>query len=158
MLKELVLEHWAEHQHRYFNSATDRDHKKLARHEDTANGFFVFGLLLAIAVVFLHSTFHDSSAYSYWHHWLIVIMGTAPAIAAAMGGYAEKMAFSAQAKRYHWMSALFKRASEQLRALLNEQKSSEAQRLILDLGKEALEENGDWVIIHRERTLEVPKG
>ena len=64
----------------------------------------------------------------------------------------------AQAKRYHWMSALFKQTSEQLKALLNEQKSSEAQRLILDLGKEALEENGDWVIIHRERTLEVPKG
>ena len=68
LLKEVVLEHWAEHQHKYFNSATDRDHKKLARHEDTVNGFFVFGLLLAIAVVFLHSTFHDSSAYSYWHH------------------------------------------------------------------------------------------
>ena len=25
------------------------------------------------------------------------------------------------------------------------------------LGKEALEENGDWVLLHRKKTLELPK-
>ena len=157
-LKELVFPHWVKHQCQYFEGATNRDHKKLKRHEHTVNWLFGFGLLLAIAVVILHSRFHDSEVYQHWYHWLIVIMGTAPAIAAAMGGYAEKMAFSAQAKRYRWMHVLFARASMQLQAFLNQSALREAQQLILDLGKEALEENGDWVIIHRERTLEVPRG
>jgi hypothetical protein len=65
------------------------------------------------------------------------------------------MAFSAQAKRYEWMSALFARAGKKLRALVDQGQLSEAQQLIRELGKEALEENGDWVIVHRERTPEV---
>lgn len=84
-------------------------------------------------------------------------MGTAPAIAAALGGYAEKMAFAAQQKRYRWMRDLFARANTQLEKFLDAGRLHEAQRLILDLGKEALEENGDWVMIHREREMEVPK-
>jgi hypothetical protein len=156
-IKEFVLEHWVKDQDTFFNRATERDRRKLKRHTSLATGLFVFGLALAIAVVILHSTFHESATYLKWHHLLIVIMGTAPAIAAAMGGYAEKMALSAQAKRYHWMSALFSRASDQLQTLLSENRLIEAQQLIRELGKEALEENGDWVIIHRERTPDVFK-
>ena len=32
-----------------------------------------------------------------------------------------------------------------------------APALIEELGKEALVENGDWVLLHRERPLQVPK-
>ena len=85
-------------------------------------------------------------------------MGTAPAIAAAIGGYAEKMAFSVQAKRYQWMSALYTRASSKLDPLLEPNQLSAAQELIRELGKEALEENGDWVSMRRERSIEVPRG
>jgi hypothetical protein len=79
-----------------------------------------------------------------------------------MGGYAEKMALSAQAKRYGWMSALFTRARKQLGSILDGQDPSEdkvriARNIIRELGREALEENGDWVLVHRERTLELPK-
>jgi len=86
------------------------------------------------------------------------------------------MAYSAQAKRYDWMSALFDRAAKQVDKLFArstnqgiglpgssgnngnraENKYSPMQRLCLDLGTEALEENGDWVLLHRERPLEVP--
>jgi len=33
-----------------------------------------------------------------------------------------------------------------------------AQQLLLDLGCEALEENGDWVMLHREKTADVHMG
>jgi hypothetical protein len=157
-LTEMALEHWVKAQHEYFARATKRDHKKLRRHEGIVNRLFSFGLIFAIAVAFLHSRFGHSESYAHLHHWLIVVMGTAPAIAAAMGGYAEKMTFSAQAKRYRWMQGLFARASRELKKLMQEGRLPEAQQLILDLGKEALEENGDWVMIHREREMEVPKG
>jgi hypothetical protein len=157
-LTELTLEHWVKDQEKYFAKVTGRDHLKLRRHELAANYLFGFGLVFAIAVTFLHSRFGHVETYAHLHHWLIVIMGTAPAIAAAMSGYAEKMAFSAQTKRYRWMQSLFARASAQLEKLLSEGRVREAQQLILDLGKESLEENGDWVMIHREREMEVPKG
>jgi hypothetical protein len=85
-------------------------------------------------------------------------MGMLPALAAAIAGYAEKMALSPQSKSYQWMKALFQRADDELGKLLHNQNWSEAQNLILDLGKEALEKNGDWVVVHRERTPEVRLG
>jgi len=33
-------------------------------------------------------------------HWIIVAMAFLPAIAAALSGFAEEMAYSAQSKRY----------------------------------------------------------
>jgi hypothetical protein len=158
LLKEFVLKHWVEAQRQFFSDATGRDRQKLKRHERWVEWLFTLGLALAILVVILDLILHESGGYLRWHHWLIVAMGTAPAVAAAMEGYAEKLAFSAQAKRYHWMSALFTRASAQLQALLGQNKLSEAQQLIRELGKEALEENGDWVIIHRGRPMKVLRG
>lgn len=156
--RDLVLRHWAEDQRIFFANARTRDHGKKHRHELVAQGLFVIGLGLAIAVAITHFVLDEHDSLWRWHHWLIVTMGTLPAIAAAMGGYAEKMVFSAQAKRYQWMAALFSRASERLKKLLNDRKFQDAQRLIFELGKEALEENGDWVMLHREREPDVRKG
>ena len=33
-----------------------------------------------------------------------------------------------------------------------------ADELLRELGKEALIENGDWVLLHRERPIDIPKG
>jgi hypothetical protein len=153
-----VLKHWIDEQRAFFDRATRRDHGKLARRENLAQSLFGFGLVLAVLVVALHLLLPDFGESSYWRRLLIVVMGITPAIAAAIGGYAEKMAFSAQAKRYDWMNALFDRAANQLTNLVEHKDYSGAQQLIFDLGKEALEENGDWVMIHRERTADVYKG
>ena len=85
-------------------------------------------------------------------------MGLTPAIAAAMGGYAERMAFAPQAKRYRWMAELFTRTEARLHAAIAAHNTGDAQQLIRELGSEALEENGDWVLMHRERPPEAPKG
>jgi hypothetical protein len=34
----------------------------------------------------------------------------------------------------------------------------ELTALIEELGKEALSENGDWILLHRDRPLDVPHG
>jgi hypothetical protein len=154
---EFVLKRWVEEQRAFFDRATRRDHGKLARRDNLAQCLFGFGLVLAALVVTLHLLLPDFGESSNWRS-LIVVMGITPAIAAAIGGYAEKMAFSAQAKRYEWMKALFDRAANQLTNLLKQKDRTSAQQLIFDLGKEALEENGDWVMIHRERTADVYKG
>jgi hypothetical protein len=155
---ECVLKRWVEDQRSFFDRATRRDHSKLRRRENLASSFFGFGLGLAMVVVVLHLLLPEFGESSHWRHLLIVVMGITPAIAAAIGGYAEKMAFSAQAKRYDWMKALFDRAAHQLANLVTHNDHAGARQLIFELGKEALEEHGDWVMIHRERTADVYKG
>ncbi|HXD30972.1 MAG TPA: hypothetical protein VN643_07645 [Pyrinomonadaceae bacterium] len=152
----LIAENWIEDQRNFFS--TSKDHRRLIRHERTAKVLFFFGLLLAAVVVIMHFLSPEFGEHSFWRHSLIVIMGITPAIAAAIGGYAEKMAYSAQAKRYDWMNSLYDRAAVQLAKLMEQQDAQGARQLIFDLGKEALEENGDWVMIHRERTADVYKG
>jgi hypothetical protein len=175
---ELVIEHWVEDQRKFFERTRKRDHDKLKKYERRAKGLFIFGLGLAILVVGWHFLSPEFAEHSHGRHWLIVIMGITPAIAAALGGYAEKMAYSAQAKSYDWMTSLFNRAAKQVNNLITgattqaintdgsnadlnklaKPNYSPVQRLFLDLGSEALEENGDWVMIHRERTADVYKG
>jgi hypothetical protein len=155
---DIVAKHWIEAQRTFFQDSKGKDRKSLARHERVATCFFLFGLGLAIVVVALHLLRPEFGEGSPWRNPLIVIMGMTPAIAAAIGGYAEKMAYSAQAKRYDWMNSLYDRAANQLANLMGHKDRAGAQQLIFDLGKEALEENGDWVMIHRERTADVYKG
>jgi len=154
----MVLKRWIEDQRNFFERSRGKDRKKLRHHESLATSLFFCGLGLAIVAFALHLLLADFGESSSWRRLLIVVMGITPAMAAAIGGYAEKMAFSAQAKRYDWMNALFDRAANQLTNLVKQKDYSGAQQLIFDLGKEALEENGDWVMIHRERTADVYKG
>lgn len=54
------------------------------------------------------------------------------------------------------MGRLFATAEARLRELIRDNNYQGVQHLIAALGKEALVENGDWVLLHRERPLEVP--
>ena len=56
------------------------------------------------------------------------------------------------------MGELFGHAKVWLQKIMTEGKRREASEFIVELGKEALTENGDWMLLHRERPLEVPKG
>jgi hypothetical protein len=80
------------------------------------------------------------------------------AIAGALKGYAGKLGLAEESKRYHQMNGFFRRAEEQLNALINQGKLEEARAMLFEVGKEALRENGDWVLMHRARPMEVPAG
>lgn len=152
---DLILKYWIEGQRTFFSNASYRDYERLGRHSRLVKLLFLAGLALAVFVVVYELSQEQPEHHSLnWDVW-IVLIGILPAIAAAIGGYAEKMAFSAQAKRYEWMTALYTRASEQLRRVLAEGSEMGAKQLVVDLGKEALEENGNWVAVHRERTPDV---
>lgn len=156
LLRDLVLERWIEDQHSFFSRASDRDRLKLEGRERLAKRLVAFGIGLAVLVVALHGWSGEAGEHATWRHVLIVLMALAPAMAAAMEGYADKMAYSVQAKRYLWMSALFRRAGTRLGAMIDEGRLGEARELIRETGNEALEESGDWVLTHRERPPAVP--
>jgi hypothetical protein len=155
---DIILKYWIEGQRKFFSDASYRDYERLGSHSRLVQLLFLFGLSLAVLLAVFNGFWHQPIAHSRsWSLWIVGI-GSLPAIAAAIGGYAEKMAFSAQAKRYEWMTSLFTRAAEQMRHSLQTGSDMAAHQLAVDLGKEALEENGNWVAVHRERTPDVYRG
>ncbi len=97
------------------------------------------------------------------HGLLLSLIVSLPAVLAALlNNYVEKKALSAEAERYAAMKNLFERATGCSRDLMKSGKSDdetykELRRLVEELGKEALTENGDWVLMHRERLLDIPR-
>ena len=53
-------------------------------------------------------------------------------------------------KDWHWLQS-------RMNDLIDVGKTDEALDLVRELGKDALAEHGDWVMLHRERPIELPK-
>ena len=56
---------------------------------------------------------------------------------------------------YERMRLIYGNTEKQLRECLDNGNLVAAEELIGELGKEALAENGDWVLLHRERPPEM---
>jgi len=141
----LVLTRWLESESAYFARAAGRNQARNRRFTWLVSGFLVLGLLLTVIKVLLPST-----------HPLIVAMGMAPVIAALLHFYRQRMAYSEHANQYGRMGSLFLNARTRLQELVKDRKLFQLREAILEVGKEALWDNADWVQIHRERPLEVP--
>ena len=50
------------------------------------------------------------------------------------------------------------RASQRLAAAIKANSEKQAKTIIYETGLEALDENGDWLLLHRDRPVEVPLG
>ncbi|MDM8563154.1 hypothetical protein QUF54_07360, partial [Candidatus Marithioploca araucensis] len=149
-----VHSHWVEHQHDWFSKNAPKNHHHAQKMRVVINrlfllgGFLVLGLLLGQFTNTLQSDF-------LWHQILILLIALIPATGALLHHYTEKMAFEEHAKQYERMTALFTRASKALEPIMlklrqvkndpvmTEKHQKEAREELFELGKEALEENGD---------------
>jgi nitrate reductase gamma subunit len=160
--------HWIENQREWFLKSAKKNQHQAKKLGLWVKGLFALGMIFIVAMLVGHFS-GILQPGSLWHNLLILGIALAPAAAALLHHYAEKMAFDEQAKQYERMTALFSKASEELEKILirqqqqsNESAMSEtdqkaAKTILLELGKEALEENGDWVLLHRKRPLELPQ-
>lgn len=62
-------------------------------------------------------------------------------------------AFGEHQKQYQRMKELFESAGDALFTALAPQS---ADRILFDLGREALAEHADWLLLHRSRPIELP--
>ena len=145
---QLVLKHWVEDQANYFSRAAHRDHENLHRQERKIA--LIFGAALALAVVQIVIGVPINA--------IILFVAVLPVAAALMNHYSEKNAYAEHKRQYTRMSMFYHRAKIHLSELISKRQLSEAQSFLTELGLEALVENGDWILTHRDRPLEVPKG
>jgi hypothetical protein len=150
---DVVQNHWIEKQLKYFEKRLQGSRRWLRATQWGARVLFSVGFGLALGLFLFNASLHD---YHVLHKGLIILMVLLPAAGAALDDYAEKRGFNVDTKRYSEIVRIFRRAKQ----LLEEAKGDleKQQRVLLELGKAALEENSEWVLLHRDRPLELPKG
>lgn len=169
---DLIKTHWIHGQFNYFRAAKERNASIARNMTRWAGVLLTVGLAMAAWLLIDHSRLvavqinldQNFSVFLQCQEYSMSLLNLAIgavslcfASAAALGGYSEVMAFSRHAREYQRMGIFFGRALEMVEKEIAEHRDdSAAQRLLLELGKEALEETGDWVLMHRERPMSLP--
>ena len=86
---------------------------------------------------------------------LLATSGAILCIVPSIKIYLDTMAFDEHAKRYLRMGQYYGLYEKQLENM-DESQSSEIDQLFIDIGKQALIETGDWLLLHRQRPVKVP--
>ena len=107
------------------------------------------GILVAAALAVLHSWLEPSVRDP-----LIMLMGFLPLIAAVRDAYAHKKADKELIKQYRFMHRIFSNARRKIDVATSDREKREILRA---LGDAALDEHAEWILIHRERPLEIGK-
>jgi len=160
---KFVSEKWINKQLDYYRNTSIKLHHGSEKLERFANRLF-FGALGAALLLFLFTTLKEhlprfiEEYEEAIHSGLIVCTHCLLVISAAIHGYLEKMIFNEQAKTYQHMFQVFRIAREKLSKELAAENLEEACEIIWELGTEALMENADWLLLHRSRPMEIPKG
>jgi len=148
--KDIVRESWIRKQLNYFTDKVENSRYYLKWIEQATQWLFLAGFGVAIILFIFADKIHYNHALQ---SSLIIAMALLPAIGAALDGYAEKIGFDHDIKRYQPMIELYERADKEI----ENPDLKHYQRLLLELGKAALEENSEWLLLHRDRPLDLPK-
>lgn len=104
------------------------------------------GILIAVMLAILGTDISSSQRDT-----LLVLMGIFPLIAGVRDAYSHKKAEKELIKQYRFMRGIFLNA----RRLLDSSDDPKFRRRVLRaLGNAALEEDAEWILMHRERPLE----
>jgi hypothetical protein len=161
---KIVMERWVESQGQYFSHAVEKQEHKLRRFERRIRLCFWLGLAIVLVLgiwsglVSIKRIFHPEllagirEPSEMLHGFLLLTITMSAVLAALTHNYVEKLALTTQVRMYERMRRLYRRHAEKLRTA----RGDEFTRGLFDLGREALVENGEWVMAHRDRPLEVP--
>lgn len=136
---------WLEPQAAWFAAAAKRNEAHDRHVRSTSATLFAAALALAFLKPFLDTA-----------HPLVVLVGLFPVTAAFVKWWSERRAFGPLARQYERMATLFVAAASQNARALAAGGLEESRQILFETGREALAENGDWVLLHRERPVRVP--
>lgn len=150
-LLETVLAEWVDDESAYFARAVRVERALATRVKWGANACLIVTALVAFALAL------QIARNSYAGHGpLVAVLTLALAGAGLFTGYAQKRAHDEHARRYRRMYALYRIAGERVASHLREGNVAAARDVLVQLGREALAETCDWLLLHRERQIEVP--
>jgi len=177
---------WIMGQDDYFRKASQDKSNLLNKHEALVNILFVASIVIILSISFLEftsvgfmgKTIPVSEALSefLFMHFKVgitvgdieyqelfvrsifkIVLAIIVALIAFISNYNNKLALSEQVKTYIKMGSLFEITRELFGETLRANNYKSGKKILFELGNEALAENASWVLLHRERPLEVPK-
>lgn len=171
---EAIYDDWIMHEKHgqiaYFEGRSDQDERDERRFNWASWIAAGISILATIAAALLFGPLHfpvetpppEPHETPLWIAFIVTIAITAVA-SGLLASYAQKRAYGIHVKRYRRMITIFRQAARMLEKILRpgpfgEADYEAAQRVIRDLGEEALLENAAWVMLHRERPLEFVQG
>ena len=156
---QLAVSRWVDAQREYFKEAAERDRRKselLEARVQLSLGAAALTAFVLTVITFI-APLSKVIADNEWLHGLpLIVIELLLAAGALLHHYNERMAFSQHAKQYSRMRIVFEHALVIVNDALESKNYRRARTCLWNLGREALAENGEWVLIHRERPLELP--
>lgn len=159
---DFALKHWVEHQRHYFSKASRENRERAERIDFCVTGAVVGVLAVGLGMAgaaaagsILKSSWWELPARD-WLKWPMIAIEVLLASGGLLHHFGERMAYSEHGKQYRRMEEIFRNAKAVVQDQLAANDLEAARACLRRLGQEALAENGDWVILHRERPLELP--
>jgi hypothetical protein len=92
-----------------------------------------------------------------YHPWIVVAFGMVTLAGTFHHAFAEQRAFAEHRNQYERMAKLFERGHAAFTERRAGGDTAGIEELLVALGTEALTEHADWLVLHRERPLQIPK-
>lgn len=152
---EVVREQWVGDQKQYLEKSLLRREKIIHQLSRWSGTLFVAGIFVALLtlVIRVAQFFPDNSVFLIG---LDLCFGLLPAAAGLLSGYLEFAAYEDDVREHTRIKGLFEKAYGHMKnrtLTLTDQ-----QRLIHELGLEALNENASWAILHKNHDAKTPMG
>ena len=128
------------------------------RNELSILGAWLF--LLLTGMVMLLALYFESRGYKAVCQWLQVVYGVCLASAAAIKVYQRTQGYAEHARSYRRMGFQMRIAADKIRNCIdnNESDVQKGSEVIREIGIAALDENSDWLLLHRDRPVGPPIG
>jgi hypothetical protein len=159
---ELVLNHWVEKQSNWY-TAKARRQQRILRLLNHITGRSLLTVWLVSTLVPL-SFLIPWRGLVGWQTWaleqprrgILLLLVLLPSLLIGLFRvWVEQAGYDVQARKYHRMAQLFRRSCARLQEFLRTKRIDEAREVVRQLGIDALDENGEWLLLHRERPLKV---
>jgi hypothetical protein len=167
---EFVKKHWIDGQAAYFKKGITKREQKIKLNANYTHfllwawGFVIVGFFaLKVSATFENPggvDFLSMADVKDWkvYNFLEIGFDFFLAAIAAWATYLEKRGVEDELKQFQRMKLIFAQAQTMLEGALQADDLNMANRLFIETGREAIAENGDWLLMQRSRPMEVPLG
>ena len=153
-----IEENWMTDQFKYFSNKNKNNKAIIQRNKNKMYTFFGAGILFVILLIVERlyiSTFYNSE---YIMHILLFLIDASLAGGAVFSGYLDKRQFESELKQHSRIVNIFNQGIKEFKSVSSSGNRSDIEKIIIEMGTDALAENADWVVYNRMNNIDLPLG
>ncbi len=158
--RRVTLERWVRHQQMWYSGKANQQSRSVRQRENISHKALLVAVVWSILVpasFMIPGPWHTLPPWrpgEWMYQDAMHVALVVPALlAAAYRLWIEQSGYAEQSREYRFMERQFELKAAELEA--NMDSPAMVEKLLLEVGIEALKENGRWLLLHRERPLEV---